>query len=66
MARRGVDVNDLFSVKDTGVIEEEPDLEISTGEWKYRIKGKDADEKPVEIVFVIKGTKKVLLISAWR
>lgn len=66
MKERNFDMNDVISVKDTGIIEKDPERDIKTGEWKYNIRGEDTEGQPLEIVFSILGDRKVKLITGWR
>lgn len=65
MAARDIDTNDLLCVKDTGIIEREPDRSVR-GVWSYTIKGEDAEGKALAVAFLILEENKVLLKSCWR
>ncbi len=65
MVKRGIYTSDLLSLKDTGTIEREPEKEVR-GDWKYVIKGRDAEGKSLAVVFLILDENRILLISAWR
>jgi hypothetical protein len=66
MKARDFDMNDVISVKETGIIEKDPEPDIKTREWKYTIKGNDIEGETLEIVFSILSERKVKLITGWR
>jgi hypothetical protein len=59
---------DALHVIRTGQIISEPEPDIKTGAWKYRIEGKEPDGKWLVIVFCfeeIETVETALLITVW-
>lgn len=50
----GLTLDDALWVLRTGQILNEPEPDIKTGEWKYRIEGKEVDGRTLKIVFCFK------------
>jgi len=58
LADDGLDLNDAGRVIVAGVIYDQPELDVRTREWKYRIEGNTAG-KTVRIVFSFKAYREV-------
>ena len=44
----------------------EPEKDIKTGDWKYRIEGCTADQEYIALVFTLKPERKAVFITAFR
>lgn len=64
-ADEGLTFPDAFTVLKRGSIHDEPEPDIKTGEWKYRVEGHEPDGKWLCIVFSFKTLDTALLITAW-
>lgn len=51
MNARNFDMLDVCSLKDTGYIQQVPERDIKTGEWKYTIKGNDIEGEKLSSQF---------------
>jgi hypothetical protein len=60
MAERGVDVNDLIGLSKGGLVYNEPEIDIKTGEKKYTI---EHPSPPLKAVFIIASEKKIRLLT---
>ncbi len=54
-----------MAVIETGHIHHQPEPDIKTGEWKYRMEGREAGGKWMAILFTLKSTEKAFLITAF-
>jgi hypothetical protein len=54
---------DAWHVLRTGTIFSQPEPDIASGEWKYRIEGKEPEGKRMAIVFCFKQIDYALLIT---
>ena len=54
LEKEGLTLPDALHVLRTGQIYDEPEPDPKTGEWKYRIEGKEVDGKSLAIVFCFK------------
>ncbi|HEY4816728.1 MAG TPA: DUF4258 domain-containing protein [Candidatus Acidoferrum sp.] len=54
LAKEGLTLPDALHVLRTGRIYDEPEEDIKTGEWKYRIEGREVDGRVLKIVFCFK------------
>lgn len=50
----GLTLSDALHVLKNGRIYDEPEQDIKTGDWKYRIEGKEVDGRTLKIVFCFK------------
>jgi len=60
MREYGVDNNDILCLTRSGVVLNEPELDMKTNEWTYRI---ESDTLKLKAVFCIPDPKKVRLIT---
>lgn len=65
LADEGLEIADAFAVLKAGQIYDEPEPNVKTGEWKYRIEGKTPDEKQIGIVFCFKSEEDAFLITVF-
>jgi hypothetical protein len=63
LAAERLTFQDAVIVLNKGHIFNEPEQDIRTGEWKYRIEGQEPDGKTLAIVFSFKTTKRTWLIT---
>jgi hypothetical protein len=63
LANEGLIFPDAQGVLEAGQISDEPEPDIKTGEWKYRIEGREPDGKRLAIVFCFKGADSAFLIT---
>lgn len=54
---------DAWHVLRTGTIFSQPEHDVASGEWKYRIEGNEPDGKRMAIVFCFKQIDYALLIT---
>jgi hypothetical protein len=54
LEKEGRTLPDALHVLRTGLIYDEPEPDPKTGEWKYRIEGKEVDGRVLKIVFCFK------------
>jgi hypothetical protein len=54
LENEGLTLSDALHVLGTGRIYGEPEQDIKTGDWKYRIEGKEVDGRALKIVFCFK------------
>lgn len=54
LENEGLTLPDALHVLRTGRIYDEPEQDIKTGDWKYRIEGKEVDGRTLKIVFCFK------------
>lgn len=65
LANDGLDILDAHNVLRTGNIFHEPEPDIRSGDWKYRMEGTDLDGKPLAVVFCFKDESTGFLITAF-
>lgn len=65
LAAEGLDILDAYNVLKTGNIFREPEPDIRTGDWKYRMEGIDLEGKPLAVVFCFKNDSTGFLITAF-
>lgn len=65
LAAEGLIFPDALRVLKTGQIYNEPEPDSKTGEWKYRIEGREVDGKWLAIVFCFKATDTAFLITVF-
>jgi len=56
---------DAWQVLRNGTIFNAPEHDVATGEWKYRIEGKEPEGKSMAIVFCFKQMDYALLITVF-
>ena len=65
LAREGIVFEDAWGVLGNGRIYDEPEHDIKTGEWKYRIEGYEPGGKWLVIVFSFKSVDRTFLITVF-
>lgn len=60
MVERGVDANDLIGLARSGVVYKDPEVDITTGQWKYTIENPSTFLK---VVFIVSSEKKIRLVT---
>ncbi len=65
LAAEGLDILDAYHVLKNGRILNEPEPDIRTGDWKYRMEGIDLDGKGLAVVFCFKDDSTGFLITAF-
>ena len=65
LAADGFDIQDAVAVLRTGQIYNEPEVDVKTREWKYRIEGKSIDGDRLAIVFCFKTIDTCFCITAF-
>jgi hypothetical protein len=65
LAAEGLEFEDALVVLRKGRIHDEPEPNVKTGEWKYRIEGYEPGGKWLAIVFCFKGTDQTFLITVF-
>jgi hypothetical protein len=65
LADEGLMIGDAQAVLRTGVIYSAPEHDIRTGEWKYKIVGKEPEGREIAIVFSFKTIERVFLITVF-
>lgn len=65
LAADGFDIQDAFHVIRHGCIYREPEQDIKTGQWKYRVEGSTADRRSLAVVFSFKTVDMCFLISVF-
>ena len=63
LAHEAMTLQDAIAVLRTGGIIDEPEPDIRTGEWKYRIEGPEPGGKYTAIVFSFKVESRAFLIT---
>ncbi len=63
LANESITFEDAWIVLRSGSIYDEPEQDIKTGEWKYRVEGYEPDGKWMAIVLTFKRTDRALLIT---
>jgi hypothetical protein len=65
LSKEGLTLPDAWHVLKNGLVTNPPEHDVRTGEWKYRIEGKEPDGKAIGIVFCFKYINHVLLITVF-
>lgn len=65
LAAEGLIFADALRVLKTGQILQEPEPDPKSGEWKYRVEGREVDGKWLAIVFCFKATDTAFLITVF-
>jgi hypothetical protein len=63
LAAEGLEFEDVLAVLRRGRIYNEPEPDIGTGEWKYRIEGHEPGGKWLAVVFCFKALDRTFLIT---
>lgn len=53
LKERKVTMQDVLHIFKTGKIIDPPDLDIKTGEWKYKVEGATLDEKTIAVIVTV-------------
>lgn len=65
LAKEELSMLDAWHVLRSGLIFDAPEVDIKTGEWKYRIEGRVPDGKTIGIVFSFKQVDMAFLITVF-
>lgn len=65
LADEGLTFPDAVTVMKCGNVYDEPEPDIKTGEWKYKVEGYEPDGKWLCIVFSFKTRHTAFLITVW-
>ena len=65
LANEGLDILDAHYVLRTGNIFQEPEPDIRSGDWKFRMEGTDLEGKPLAVVFCFKDEATGFLITVF-
>ena len=65
LAKERLSYEDAWNVLLRGRIFDPPEQDIKTGEWKYRVEGRDPGGKWLAIVFAFKTVEMVFLITVF-
>jgi hypothetical protein len=65
LANEGLDILDAHRVLKAGNIFQEPEPDIRSGDWKYRMEGTDLEEKPLAVVFYFRDESTAFLITVF-
>jgi len=65
LAIEGLDFLDAHHVLRTGNIFQEPEPDIRSGDWKYRMEGTDLEGKPLAVIFCFKDEATGFLIAVF-
>jgi uncharacterized DUF497 family protein len=65
LANEGLDILDAHNVLRTGIIFKEPEPDIRSGDWKYRIEGTDLEGKLLAVIFCFKDEATGFLITVF-
>lgn len=65
LAAENLTINDARVVMLSGGIYQPPDLDIKTGEWKYRVEGYEPGGKWLVVVFSFKTVDRAFLITVF-
>jgi len=63
LANESITFEDVWIVLRSGSIYDEPEQDIKTGDWKYRVEGYEPDGKWVAIVLTFKNAERVFLVT---
>lgn len=61
LANDDLTTGDILTVCRSGAVIMEPEKDIKTGQWKYRIEGLTADQRQVSVVFSFRADRAVLI-----
>ena len=62
MAQRQFDFQDVLHVLESGVIQKEPDLDVKTGKWSYRIEGMALDGESLHVCVAIYEEENIIVV----
>lgn len=65
LAKEGLILPDALRVLKTGNIFQEPECDAKTGDWKYRVEGREADGQWLAIVFCFRAVDTAFLITVF-
>jgi len=65
LANEGLDILDAHNVLKTGNIFQEPEPDIRSGDWKYKMEGTDLEGRPLAVVFCFKDESTGFLITVF-
>jgi hypothetical protein len=65
LANEGLILPDALRVLKAGNIFQEPECDLKTGDWKYRVEGSEVDGKWLAIVFCFKAVDTAFLITVF-
>ena len=65
LAKEGLIFPDALRALKSGQIYQEPEPDPKTGEWKYRVEGREVDSKWLAIVFCFRATDTAFLITVF-
>lgn len=65
LANEGLDILDAYHVLKTGNIFQEPEPDIRSGDWKYRMQGTDLEGNPLAVVFCFRDKSTGFLITVF-
>jgi hypothetical protein len=65
LENEGLGILDAHNVLRLGNIYAEPEPDIRTGDWKYRMEGADLEGKPLAVVFCFRDEVTGFLITAF-
>jgi hypothetical protein len=65
LAKEKLSYEDAWNVLQRGQIFDPPEEDIRTGEWKYRIEGREAGGKWIAVIFCFKTVETVFLITVF-
>lgn len=66
LANDGLTMEDVLTVCRSGAVIMAPEPDIRTGDWKYRMEGRTADDENVAMVFTFKLERKAVLITVFK
>jgi hypothetical protein len=65
LAKEKLSYEDAWSVLLRGQIFDPPEEDIKTGEWKYRVEGRESGGKWIAVIFTFKTVELVFLITVF-
>jgi Domain of unknown function (DUF4258) len=65
LANEGLNILDAHNVLKTGSIFQEPEPDIRSGDWKYRMEGNDLEGEPLAVVFCFRDAATGFLITVF-
>jgi hypothetical protein len=65
LANEGLDILDAHNLLRRGNILQQPEPDIRTGDWKYRMEGTDLEGNPLAVVFCFKDEATGFLITVF-
>ena len=63
LAKESITFEDAWIVLRSGSIYDEPEQEIRTGDWKYRVQGYEPGGKWMAIVLTFRSTERAFLVT---